>query len=119
MGSHDRYFILIQFDTIAFSIGADDLGMQNEGQAFKFGVYLIFQFIAFVDAQPELVVSRSAATDFDFTNTNEGFLVIVVHLKKSFQPLSCLRRERDLKHVVLQSVIVSIGAHQKASLAVF
>lgn len=81
MGSHNRYSILVQFDSVAFSIGADDLGVQNEGQAFKLALYLIFQFITFVDAQPELIVSRSAATDFDFTDTKEGFLVIVVRLK--------------------------------------
>jgi hypothetical protein len=38
VGSHDRYSILVQFNTVVFAIGTDDLGVYNEGQAFEFAV---------------------------------------------------------------------------------
>ena len=59
--------------------------MQNKRKSLEFTVYLVFKFITFVYAQPELVVSGSAATDFDFPNTQEGIVVIIIFRKKDVQ----------------------------------
>ena len=75
--------------------------MQNKRKSLEFTVYLVFKFITFVYAQPELVVSSSAATDFDFPNTQEGIVVIIIFRKKDVQFFSCFRRESDFQHALL------------------
>ena len=75
--------------------------MQNKRKSLEFTVYLVFKFITFVYAQPELVVSGSAATDFDFPNTQEGIVVIIIFRKKDVQFFSCFRLESDFQHALL------------------
>ncbi len=106
IGGHYHGIILIQSDIVAFAIGADNIRMQDEGQTFKFGFHFIFEFIAFIDAQPELVMRGSTTTDFDFSNTQERLVVIVVFCEKRFDFFSCLRRESDLKHEILQNRVM-------------
>ena len=101
-GGHYHGIILIQGDIVGFAIGADNIRMQDEGQAFKFGFHFIFEFISFVDAQPELIVRGSATADFDFSNAQKRFVVIVVFCEKRFDFFSCLRREIDREHEFLQ-----------------
>ena len=99
-GSNDHGTILIKVNAVAFAIGADDVGMKNEGQAFEFAFDLVFEFITFVDAQPELIVRGSATAYFDFSNTQEGLIVIVVFCEKFFYFFSCLRRESNAEHKI-------------------
>ena len=69
--------------------------MQNKRKSLEFTVYLVFKFITFV------YVSGSAATDFDFPNTQEGIVVITIFRKKDVQFFSCFRRESDFQHALL------------------
>lgn len=70
---------------VAFSIGADDVGVQDEGQPFESPFPLVFQFVTFIYAQPELVVGRSAAPYLDFAYPEKGLRVVVIFRKKGFQ----------------------------------
>lgn len=105
-GGHHNSVILIQSDVVGFTISADDIGVQDERQTVNGSFDFIFKFVAFVDAQPELVMRGSTTTDFDFTDSQEGFVVIVVFLEKSFDFFSGLRREIDRKHEFLQKLEV-------------
>lgn len=101
---HYNSVILIQSDVVSFAVSADDIGVQDERQTFNGGFHFIFKFVAFVDAQPELVVCGSTTTDFNFSDPQEGFVVIVVFREKSFDLFSRLRGEIDSKHEFLQKV---------------
>jgi len=96
--SHDGGSVIVQFDAVAFSVGADDIGMEDEGQALEASFRFLFQFVAFVDAQPELVMRRSASAYLDFPDTEEGFGVVVVFREKGFQLFFSFGRERYLQH---------------------
>lgn len=103
-GGHHNSVILIQSDVVGFAISADDIGVQDERQTVNGSFDFIFKFVAFVDAQPELVVRGSATADFDFSNAQEGFVVIVVFREKRFYFISGLRRESDFEHGFLQKL---------------
>jgi len=62
--------------------------MQDKGQTINIGCFFVFQLITLIDAQPELIVSRSATADLNFPYTKKGFFVVVILSEKSLQLFS-------------------------------
>lgn len=98
MRYNDKSPVCVKRDSIAFAIIADHIGVQNEGKGMKSSVNLVFVVATVIETQPELGMSVSEASHFDFMDTKERRFRATFFCQQSGQPLYGLVRKDDFQH---------------------